>query len=136
MKKIFLILSIIALSASCTSKYEDDVVELGNQKVDDKTGRNKQCFYMSDTEGGEKQFMAFWAFVPDYFKVGDKVAVTGILQNYKGTIEIADGEATLLSTTSIEEVFVSENPIKVINNGQVLIIRGENVYNVLGAQVK
>ncbi|MBQ8832314.1 MAG: hypothetical protein IJ000_02330 [Paludibacteraceae bacterium] len=112
------------------------VVELGNQKVDDKTGRNKQCFYMSDTEGGEKQFMAFWAFVPDYFKVGDKVAVTGILQNYKGTIEIADGEATLLSTTSIEEVFVSENPIKVINNGQVLIIRGENVYNVLGAQVK
>lgn len=112
------------------------VVELGNQKVDDKTGRNKQCFYMSDTEDGEKQFMAFWAFVPDYFKVGDKVAVTGILQNYKGTIEIADGEATLLSTTSIEEVFVSENPIKVINNGQVLIIRGENTYNVLGAQVK
>ena len=112
------------------------VVELGQQKTDDKTERNKQCFYMSDTEGGEKQFMAYWAFVPDFFEVGDKVAVTGILQNYKGTIEIADGEATLLSTTSIEEVFVSENPIKVIHNGQVLIIRGENVYNVLGAQVK
>ena len=31
MKKIFLILSIIALSVSCTSKYEDDVVELGNR---------------------------------------------------------------------------------------------------------
>ena len=26
--------------------------------------------------------------------------------------------------------------VKVIENGQVLIIRGENVYNVLGAQVK
>ncbi len=31
MKKIFLILSIIALAVSCTSKYEDDVVELGNR---------------------------------------------------------------------------------------------------------
>ena len=31
MKKIFLILSIIALSVSCTSKYEDDIVELGNR---------------------------------------------------------------------------------------------------------
>lgn len=112
------------------------VVELGQQKVDDKSGRNKQTFWLSDENGGAKQFQAFWAYVPDFFQVGDKVAVTGILQNYKGTIEISDGEATLLGTTAVEDVTVGATPVKVIENGQVLIIRGENVYNVLGAQVK
>ena len=112
------------------------VVELGQQKVDDKTSRNKQCFYLSDNKDGEKQFMAYWAFVPDFFEVGDKVAVTGILKNYKGTIEIVDGEATLLGGTAVEDVLVGETPVKMIKNGQLMIIRGENTYNVLGAQVK
>jgi hypothetical protein len=112
------------------------VVELGSQKVDDTTGRNKQTFWLSDKKGGEKQFQAYWAYVPDFFEVGDKVAVTGILKNYKGTIEIVDGEATLLSDTSVEDVLVGETPIKMIKNGQLVIIRGENTYNVLGAQVK
>ena len=112
------------------------VVELGQQKVDDKSGRNKQTFWLSDENGGAKQFQAFWAYVPDFFEVGDKVAVTGILQNYKGTIEISDGEAVLLSATAVDNVTVGATPVKVIENGQVLIIRGENIYNVLGAQVK
>ena len=111
------------------------VVELGSQKTDE-SGRNKQTFWLSDENGGAKQFQAFWAYVPDFFEVGDKVAVTGILQNYKGTIEISDGEAVLLSATAVEDVTVGATPVKVIENGQVLIIRGENIYNVLGAQVK
>ena len=111
------------------------VVELGSQKTDE-SGRNKQTFWLSDEKDGEKQFQAFWAYVPDFFEVGDKVAVTGILQNYKGTIEISDGEAVLLSATAVEDVTVGATPVKVIENGQVLIIRGENIYNVLGAQVK
>lgn len=114
------------------------VVELIKEKVDDKTGRNKQSFWMSDTKGGEKQFQAFYAFVPaNFFKVGDQVAVTGILQNYKGTIEIADGEAVLLEvTTGVEDVVLNENLMKVIKNGQMYIIRDGKAYNVLGAQVK
>ena len=71
------------------------VVELGNAKDDG----SKQCFYMSDTKGGEKQFMAYWAFVPQLFKVGDYVTVTGPLKNYKGTIEIVDGQAAFLGDT-------------------------------------
>ena len=39
-------------------------------------------------------------------------------------------------TTGVEDVTTIEIPVKVMQNGQVLIIRGENVYNVLGAQVK
>jgi hypothetical protein len=112
------------------------VVELGNQKTDDKTGRLKQCFYLSDNKGGEKQFMAYWAFVPEFFEVDDKVAVTGILQNYQGTIEIADGEAKLLDDTAVDDVFVENIPVKVVKNGQLYIITGDKVYNVLGTQVK
>ena len=43
---------------------------------------------------------------------------------------------TLASATAVEDVTVGATPVKVIENGQVLIIRGENIYNVLGAQVK
>lgn len=44
---------------------------------------------------------------------------------------------TLESTgTGVEDVMTVEVPVKVIENGQLMIIRGENVYNVLGAQVK
>ena len=44
---------------------------------------------------------------------------------------------TLASTgTGVEDVVTVEVPVKVIENGQLMIIRGENVYNVLGAQVK
>ena len=113
------------------------VVEILKEKVDDKTGRNKQSFWMSDTKGGEHQFQAYYAFVPEnFFKVGDQVAVTGILQNYKGTIEIADGEAVLLEeTTGVEDVVVKKNILKVIKNGQMYIIRDGKAYNVLGAQL-
>ena len=113
------------------------VVEILKEKVDDKTGRNKQSFWMSDTKGGEHQFQAYYAFVPEnFFKVGDQVAVTGILQNYNGTIEIADGEAVLLEeTTGVEDVVVKKNILKVIKNGQMYIIRDGKAYNVLGAQL-
>ena len=43
---------------------------------------------------------------------------------------------TLASATAVEDVTVGAIPVKVIENGQVLIIRGEHIYNVLGAQVK
>ena len=43
---------------------------------------------------------------------------------------------TLASATAVDNVTVGATPVKVIENGQVLIIRGEHIYNVLGAQVK
>ena len=41
-----------------------------------------------------------------------------------------------LATTDVENVLVDATPVKRIENGQLVIIRGENTYNVLGAQVK
>jgi uncharacterized repeat protein (TIGR02543 family) len=43
---------------------------------------------------------------------------------------------TLVGTTDVENVVVGQTPTKIIENGQVLIIRGENIYNILGTQVK
>ena len=43
---------------------------------------------------------------------------------------------TLASATAVDNVTVGATPVKVIENGQLMIIRGEKVYNVLGAQVK
>ena len=40
------------------------------------------------------------------------------------------------TTTAVEDVTVVEMPVKVIQNGQVLIKRGENFYNLAGVQVK
>ena len=42
----------------------------------------------------------------------------------------------LAESTDVDNVMVGNAPVKVINNGQLFIIRGENTYNVLGAQVK
>ena len=74
------------------------VTELGNAKDDG----SKQCFYMADTKDGGKVFMAYWAFVSKLYVVGDKVAVTGILKNYNGTIEIVDGQSALLEAAAGE----------------------------------
>ena len=38
--------------------------------------------------------------------------------------------------TALDNVFVDKAPVKVLKNGQLLIICGENTYNVLGAAVK
>ena len=74
------------------------VTELGSAKEDG----SKQCFYMADTKDGGKVFMAYWAFVSKLYVVGDKVAVTGILKNFNGTIEIVDGQSTLLEAAAGE----------------------------------
>lgn len=81
--------------------------------------------------------MAYWAFVPNFFEVGDHVQVTGILQNYNGTIEIADGEATLCTEDAVENTEVAtKSAEKVIENGQLIIIRNHVRYNAVGAIVR
>lgn len=42
---------------------------------------------------------------------------------------------TLASATGVEDVTTIEIPVKVMQNGQLMIIRGEKIYNVMGAQL-
>jgi hypothetical protein len=38
--------------------------------------------------------------------------------------------------SDVENVVVGATPVKMIENGQLIIVRGDKVFNVLGAQVK
>ena len=40
------------------------------------------------------------------------------------------------TTTDVEDIITVEIPVKVLNNGQLMIISGENTYNILGSQIK
>jgi hypothetical protein len=40
------------------------------------------------------------------------------------------------TATGVEDVTTVVVPVKVMKNGQVMIMRGENVYNAAGVQVK
>jgi hypothetical protein len=40
------------------------------------------------------------------------------------------------TATGVEDVTTVVIPVKVMQNGQVLIKRGENIYNIVGVQVK
>ena len=42
----------------------------------------------------------------------------------------------IATATGVEDMTIVEVPVKVMQNGQVLIMRGENVYNMAGVQVK
>ena len=42
----------------------------------------------------------------------------------------------IATSTDVEDVTTVVVPVKVLKNGQVMIMRGENVYNVAGVQVK
>ena len=63
----------------------------------------------------------------------NEVVFTASLNQVRAT-QIVVKVAT--AATDLEGVTVVEIPVKVLQNGQVLIMRGENVYNVSGVQVK
>jgi hypothetical protein len=39
-------------------------------------------------------------------------------------------------TTGVENTIVSEQPVKIVRNGQVFILKGNKVFNIMGQQVK
>jgi hypothetical protein len=63
----------------------------------------------------------------------DAIVFTASSNQVRATQVVVTLETTI---TGVEDVVTVEVPVKVIENGQLMIIRGENVYNVLGAQVK
>ena len=69
---------------------------------------------------------------------GKAVLVYGSLEAYFKLPGVKSPESIELIDilADVDNVTVGATPVKVIENGQLMIIRGENVYNVLGAQVK
>ncbi len=79
-------------------------------------------------------FIAYKCKVPRELVVGDKVTVKGKLQNFKGNAEIANGEV-LLQTALTEVLDKTNNAVKVIQGGQIFIIKNGIRYNILGTQI-
>ena len=84
------------------------------------------CFTVTDGEYNYSGAVGTWT--------GDAATVTFTASTNQ--VRATQIVVTLASATAVEDVTVGATPVKVIENGQLMIIRGEKVYNVLGAQVK
>ena len=115
-----------------TEYYKDpaaDFKKYGNYSV-----------YMADTKDGGKVFEAYRVKPVDgktIVKVGDFVEVIGEITKYNGTIETVGNGASIKvigDATAVEEVEVAPaKVVKVVENGQLVIIRDGVRYNAVGA---
>ena len=84
------------------------------------------CFTVTDGEYNYSGVVGTWT--------GDAATVTFTASTNQ--VRATQIVVTLAGTTDVENVVVGQTPTKIIQSGQVLIIRGENIYNILGTQVK
>ncbi len=102
----------------------------------------KASFYMNDETGVKSNFEAYKTVIADQVVAGDYVKVSGWLQRYDGadftTIEFVGGkgekipEPQAINNVNAESV----KAMKVIEDGQLFIIRNGVKYNAAGAIVK
>ena len=102
----------------------------------------KASFYMNDETGVKSNFEAYKTVIADQVVAGDYVTVSGWLQRYDGadftTIEFVGGkgakteEPQAINNVNAEGV----KAMKVIEDGQLFIIRNGVKYNAAGAIVK
>ena len=120
-----------------TEYYNDPAADLEKYK--------NYSVYMADTKDGGKIFEAFQVKPVDgktVVAIGDYVEVIGEITKYNTTIEtVGKGAATIqkiketgtaLDNSTGDKVVVE----KVVRNGQVLIIRDGNIYNLMGKEIE
>jgi len=100
----------------------------------------QKSFYMQAT-AGNRAFEAYNCYIPeadmDRVVAGATVSVTGKLTKYNELIEISGGKVVVIAdapATALETV-ATEKAMKMIENGQIIIIRNGVRYNALGAQL-
>ena len=98
------------------------------------------CTANGDTKYGPG---CFTASVGDYTNDGGAVGTwTGSASEIVFTASSNQVRATQVvvkiagTATDVEDIITIELPVKVLNNGQLMIISGENMYNILGTQIK
>ena len=101
---------------------------------------NKASFYMNDEVGVKSNFEGYKTVINESVEAGDYVKVSGWLQRYDGadftTIEFVNGkgEKTVQAINNVNAESVKA--MKVIEDGQLFIIRNGVKYNAAGAIVK
>lgn len=103
--------------------------------------KKDQCWFMCDdkAEVGSTtvrfDFEAYWCYIDAPVALGDYVSVTGKIKKYGSTIEIQNGQAKKISApTGVKNAELELKAVKSLENGTLIIRRGEKTYNVLGAQ--
>ncbi len=97
-------------------------------------------FYLADEKDGGEVFLCYRAKPVDgttAAAVGDKVSINGKVGMYNGKPQLlADCTYTIKETaTALENIVEEAKAVKVIENGQLVIIKNGVRYNVLGTQL-
>lgn len=135
-----------ALADNTSTKESYTVVGyVGKIAKDYDTEKGDQCWFMTDdknfTDSTYFEFEAYWCYINEPVAVGDYVSVTGPITKYvsnKGytTIEIKNGQAQKISAPmGLENAETDAVVVKRIENGQLIIRRGEKRYNVVGQKL-
>ena len=118
--------------------YVTEMIEAYNDQYKNIT------FWMADTPDGGQVLQAYRvkpvSDVEQSLKVGDFVEVIGSLILYNGeTPEVNAGGSVKLITaaeTAVENITLENKAMKIIENGQIVILKNGVRYNILGAVVK
>lgn len=135
-----------ALDDNASTKESYTVVGyVGKIAKDYDAAKGNQCWFMTDdtnfTDSTYFDFEAYWCYIDEPVEVGDYVSVTGPILKYvsqKGytTIEIKNGQAEKLNAPmGVENAETDAVVVKRIENGQLIIRRGEKRYNVVGLEL-
>ena len=97
-------------------------------------------FWMADDVNGGNVLQAFRC-VPEAAdklpEVGDLVEVTGQLTKYNDIPEFAQGcTCVIIQKQGVENTAATVKAVKVIRDGQVIILKGDKTFNVLGTEMK
>lgn len=119
------------------------VTELAGTPSDDMEKFGNYSLWMADTKDGGKVFEAYQVKPVDgktIAAVGDYIEVVGELTQYNGTYEtIGKGAATIEIITPSALPYTEESAtkaVKVIENGQLIIIRDGVRYNAVGTVIE
>lgn len=132
----------MALEDNATTEKQYIVKGIVTYAKDYNTQYNNQNFYMaSELNDAKDNFYAFQTIVPQPVKVGDHVTVQGRIMKYKYengnySIQIKGGKCTIVENTAIDNTTIAEKAVKVIENGQLVIIRNGVKYNAVGAVIE
>ena len=131
-----------ALEDGATTEKQYIVKGVVTYAKDYDTKFNNQNFYMaSELNDLKDNFYAFQTIVPQPVKVGDFVTVQGRIMKYKYesgdySIQIKGGKCTIVESTAIGNTTIAEKAVKMIENGQLVIVRNGVKYNAVGAVVE
>lgn len=101
---------------------------------------DQASFWIDDNKGSAKTFeiFKFSSLSPAGTTLvkGLKVKATGTVSNYNGTPEISNGSVEIINEDAVENIRTGAPAVKMIEDGQLIILRNGIRYNVHGQVVK